>query len=283
MPLETGTSISALNSSNPLAGDVVSQGDDHIRLIKNVLKTTFPGASAGGFAIPIIATEAQLNFVTGVTSNIQTQLNNKAAIGANTDITSLNSPNINSATAVTQAALDSTAKVATTAFVTTADNLKANLASPTFTGVPLAPTAAAGTNTTQIATTQFAVGKGGNETITGVKTFSAGAEPIAKNIAKAWAVFDGTVAGTNAPTAGFGVATITRNAVGDYTINFSPSLSTANYSITITGQGVDGVSNLVCQGSSLTAPTASAYRFRTVNPGVAFIDSARISFIVHGL
>jgi hypothetical protein len=34
-------------------------------------------------------------------------------------------------------------------------DLKANLASPTFTGVPTSPTAAAGTNTTQIATTAF--------------------------------------------------------------------------------------------------------------------------------
>lgn len=32
---------------------------------------------------------------------------------------------------------------------------KANLASPAFTGTPTAPTAAAGTNTTQIATTAF--------------------------------------------------------------------------------------------------------------------------------
>lgn len=37
-----------------------------------------------------------------------------------------------------------------------ADLLKAPLASPTFTGVPAAPTAAAGTNTTQLATTAFA-------------------------------------------------------------------------------------------------------------------------------
>jgi hypothetical protein len=37
----------------------------------------------------------------------------------------------------------------------TALNLKANLAGPTFTGIPSAPTATAGTNTTQIATTQF--------------------------------------------------------------------------------------------------------------------------------
>ena len=33
--------------------------------------------------------------------------------------------------------------------------LKANIASPTFTGIPLAPTAEAGTNTTQLATTAF--------------------------------------------------------------------------------------------------------------------------------
>lgn len=42
--------------------------------------------------------------------------------------------------AVTQSAADSSTKVATTAFVTTADNLKANLASPTFTGTVTIPT-----------------------------------------------------------------------------------------------------------------------------------------------
>jgi hypothetical protein len=48
-----------------------------------------------------------------------------------------------------------TTQIATTAFVTAADNLKANLASPTFTGTPLAPTAAVNTQNTQIATTAF--------------------------------------------------------------------------------------------------------------------------------
>ena len=37
----------------------------------------------------------------------------------------------------------------------TALDLKANLASPTFTGTPAAPTAAVNTNTTQVATTAF--------------------------------------------------------------------------------------------------------------------------------
>ena len=76
-------------------------------------------------------------------------------------------------TAPTQSAGDNSAKIATTAFVKTAvDNidlddyytsdevdtalaLKANLASPTLTGAPKAPTAPSGTNTTQLATTEF--------------------------------------------------------------------------------------------------------------------------------
>ena len=40
--------------------------------------------------------------------------------------------------------------------IATAVNTKADLLSPTFTGTPVAPTAAVGTNTTQLATTAFA-------------------------------------------------------------------------------------------------------------------------------
>ena len=57
--------------------------------------------------------------------------------------------------APTASASTSTTQIATTAFVTTADNLKANLASPALTGTPTAPTAATSTDTTQIATTAF--------------------------------------------------------------------------------------------------------------------------------
>ena len=51
------------------------------------------------------------------------------------------------------AALNDDANFATT--ITTSIGLKAPLASPTFTGVPLGPTAVSGTNTTQLATTEF--------------------------------------------------------------------------------------------------------------------------------
>jgi microcystin-dependent protein len=44
MGLEAATHIQDLDISNPLAGDLKNQGDDHLRLIKSVLKTDFPNA-----------------------------------------------------------------------------------------------------------------------------------------------------------------------------------------------------------------------------------------------
>ncbi len=77
----------------------------------------------------------------------------------------------------TQIAGNSTTALATTAFVTTADNLKANIASPTFTGTPTAPTAALGTNTTQLATTAFVLAN------SGILKFQNVAEATSPNIA----------------------------------------------------------------------------------------------------
>lgn len=58
--------------------------------------------------------------------------------------------------APTATAGTSTTQLATTAFVTTADNLKAPLASPALTGTPTAPTATALDNSTKLATTAYA-------------------------------------------------------------------------------------------------------------------------------
>ena len=70
MSLETGTNISDLNSSNPTTNDNASQGDDHLRLIKVVLKTDFPSfvTSATG----VVATQAELSVVGGVTGGVVT-------------------------------------------------------------------------------------------------------------------------------------------------------------------------------------------------------------------
>jgi len=76
MPIETGQSISDLIATNPTGNDPQSEGDDHLRLIKDVLKHQFPGAAGLGFAIPIAATEAELNYSEGLNSNIQSQIDN---------------------------------------------------------------------------------------------------------------------------------------------------------------------------------------------------------------
>ncbi len=54
MSLEIATYINTLNASNPPSGDPTGQAADHLRLIKSVLKATFPDVSSvvtgtGGF------------------------------------------------------------------------------------------------------------------------------------------------------------------------------------------------------------------------------------------
>ena len=46
MALESASFISGLVSANPPGTDAISQGDDHLRLIKTVLKASLPNADA---------------------------------------------------------------------------------------------------------------------------------------------------------------------------------------------------------------------------------------------
>lgn len=74
MSVETASYISQLNTSWPQAVDLISEGDDHIRLTKTVLKTQFPNFGTNA----ITATAAEVNYLVGVTSAIQTQIDGKA-------------------------------------------------------------------------------------------------------------------------------------------------------------------------------------------------------------
>ena len=51
MALESATYIDELVSTNPLASDNVSQGDNHLRLIKSVLQSSFPSVDMAVNAI----------------------------------------------------------------------------------------------------------------------------------------------------------------------------------------------------------------------------------------
>ena len=103
MALESTTYINGLVATNPTGTDPRNQGDDHIRMVKSAVQVTFPNITGA-----VTPTHTELNYVDGVTSALQAQL-----------------------------------------------DAKAPLASPTLTGTPAAPTASAGTNTTQLATTAF--------------------------------------------------------------------------------------------------------------------------------
>lgn len=108
MALETGTYISDLNSSNPVATDGIAQADDHIRLVKSTIKATLPNITgaitgtqdelntldgytgntadlnilSGAAAAGVTGTE--LGYVNGVTSALQTQLNSLSSGKAST-------------------------------------------------------------------------------------------------------------------------------------------------------------------------------------------------------
>lgn len=172
MALESATYISDLVSTNPTSSDNLSQGDDHLRLLKSTIKATFPNVSGA-----VTPTHTELNYVDGVTSAIQTQLDAKAPLA---------SPTFTGAPAAPTASVDTnTTQLATTAYVVGQGYLKSStaastyspishshstsqvtgldaalaakapLSSPALTGTPTAPTAGGGTNTTQIATTAF--------------------------------------------------------------------------------------------------------------------------------
>ena len=71
MAKETATYISQLVATNPVASDSVSVGDDHLRMLKTVLKTQFSGLTG---TTAISSSEAELNILDGVTATA-TELN----------------------------------------------------------------------------------------------------------------------------------------------------------------------------------------------------------------
>lgn len=160
----TGDQVLAVgtNGTVPIANSAVSLGIQWAAPIVATTPFTFTAATR------TLTVAVATNSVAGVLSAVDhTTYSGYAATLAT--LAPLASPTFTGApslptgtTGVTQTAGDSTTKLATTAFVTTANNLKANLASPTFTGTPSLPTGTigitqvAGNNTTALATTAFA-------------------------------------------------------------------------------------------------------------------------------
>lgn len=75
----------------------------------------------------------------------------------------------------------------------------------------------------------------------------------------------------------FGVASLTDNGTGDYTVNFSPALSNANYSVGLSVRSEDAA--LLWSGmlSNAVAPTTSALRIFVMDSTPQKSDCGRVS------
>jgi len=82
MTVESATYVSGLNANYPPGSDTISEGDDHLRLIKSVLKSTLPNADEAingvhtGTSAPSPNTSGQLWFDTSGTGDLKVR--NKA-------------------------------------------------------------------------------------------------------------------------------------------------------------------------------------------------------------
>ena len=97
---------------------------------------------------------------------------------------------------------------------------KADIASPTFTGTPAAPTATAGSNTTQIANTAYVRA----EIITATGTLGT----MSSQNAGAVAITGGTIAGTTITSSTVNGNTVGSNSVGARTVSTSSPTGGAN-------------------------------------------------------
>lgn len=140
---------------------------------------------------------------------------------------------------------------------------KAPLASPELTGTPTAPTAAVGTNTTQVATTAWVNAQVLDEddmatdsatrpaSQQSVKAYVDAASPI-----KAWVNFNGT--GTVAIRASLNVSSITDSGTGVYAVNFSTAMADANYAVSLVSDSSVASGTKAESAESLTTTSFTA-------------------------
>lgn len=262
MGIESATYISDLNEAWPLGSDLKSTLDNHHRLTKAAIKTTFPNVTGA-----VTPTHTELNYVDGVTSAIQTQLDGKLPLTGGT--------------------ISSNLAVTGTLGVTGALSGTTGAFSGAVTGV----TATAGDSSTKLATTAYVQTTAFNSALPS-QTGNAGKAVITDGTTSSWGVLSVVGGGTGAATLtglvkGNGTSAMTAAAAGtDYQ---APLVSGTNIK-TINGTTLLGSGDLVVSASPgdhcVTAHTGNGHgstnnkirRFTTVltNVGTAitYADSS---------
>jgi hypothetical protein len=90
-------------------------------------------------------------------------------------------------------------------------------------------------------------------------------------VCKAWVTFTGTTGAIygGAGVGSFNVGSITKNGTGDYTVNFTTAMTSANYSPFVYATATGGGS--VRQGTVISIST-SAFRYQSVDSAGALSD-----------
>ena len=195
--------------------------------------SSYATIKVGGAEIGSV-TNTEIGYLSGVTSSIQTQISARL----------------------------------TTA---TAASTYAPLADPTLTGTPAAPTAAADTNTTQIATTAYVIGQGYLKTNTASSTYAPLTaanltRPVLTSAFETATVSATAAASTvNVDLSTSAVKYYTSNATGDWTFNFRGDGSTTLNSLLANGQSAT-VAFLVTNGSTAYKPTVFQVDGSAVTP-----------------
>ena len=110
-------------------------------------------------------------------------------------------------------------------------------------------------------------------------TTSVGTSYVVNGSAKAWINYKGTA--TNIIRDSFNISSVTDNTTGDYTNNFTNSMSSADYTITC-AMGGDANANEVRVPKNAGILYASNYSYNTVEVNVSIRDVVYIFHTIHG-
>ena len=290
MALETGTYISSLNASNPASTDGLAQADDHIRLLKSTIKSTLPNVTGAITATQlelnlmdgVTATTAELNTLDGITSTVA-ELNILDGVTAST--TELNITDGLTATTAELNKLDgvtaSTAELnlvdgltATTAELNYVDGVTSNIQTQ------LNTSATNLSNLSGVANTVWETGTSTTDSLVNPAAIKAAILELSP--IKAWINFDGNGTGSGTPNirSSSGIASITRNNTGDFTVTFETGLMPdANYVLLGTAGHPRHDNRASLESYQLNQTTC---RFTVTNHGNLFrsqVDYVNVAFV----
>jgi hypothetical protein len=97
--------------------------------------------------------------------------------------------------------------------------------------------------------------------------------------AKAWVNFNGTLTTPITPRANYNVSSVTKNSTGNYTLNFTSSLSDANYSAVISTSSISASRANTIQ---LVTLSTSTLNFTTSYGDSALGDASTICAVIFG-